>query len=45
MIAEYEAARLDEDGVGTEGAESPDPEQTAMDQFGPLATIRSQLAR
>ena len=45
MIADYEAARLDEDMEATEGSKSRDAEQTARGQPGLLATLRSRLAR
>lgn len=45
MIADYEAAKLDEDEEGTDRAESHDAEQTTRNQSGLLATLRSRLAR
>jgi len=45
MIADYEAARLDEDEEGNEDSESTEPEQTARDQTGLLATLKGRVAR
>ncbi|MDS0478141.1 hypothetical protein [Natrinema sp. 1APR25-10V2] len=45
MIADYEAARLDEDEEETNRSESRDAEQTTGNQSGLLVTLRSRLAR
>ncbi len=45
IIADYEAARLDEEEERTEESESRDGEQTTRAQPGLLATLRSRLAR
>jgi hypothetical protein len=45
MIADYEAARLEADEEEIEGQESRDSEQTAREQPGLLASLRSRLAR
>ena len=45
MIADYEAARLDEEEEETDGPESRDAEQTTREQSGLLATLRSRFAR
>lgn len=45
MIAEYEAARLDEDGEGKERHASRASERTTTDQTGLLAALRDRLAR
>ncbi|SFG95630.1 hypothetical protein SAMN04488063_3407 [Halopelagius inordinatus] len=45
MIADYEAARLDEDEEESDKSESRDAEQPTGDQSGLLATLRRRLAR
>ena len=45
MIADYEAARLDEDAEETDKSESRAAEQTTRNQSGLLATFRSRVAR
>jgi hypothetical protein len=45
MIADYEAARLDEDAEETDKSESRAAEQTTRNQSGLLTTLRSRLAR
>ncbi|WP_458208640.1 hypothetical protein [Haladaptatus sp. NG-SE-30] len=44
MIADYEAARLEADEKEGE-SESSDGEQTAREQLGVLAALRSRLVR
>jgi len=45
VIADYEAARRDEDGEENDGSESRNSERMANDQGGLLMTLRDRLAR
>jgi hypothetical protein len=45
MIADYEAARLEESREGNDGPETRDSEQTATNQTGLLTTLRRRLTR